>query len=293
MGLVALLAVSLVASAGCGGSSSSSSAPSTTAAAVGASGASGASGPQGTTTSAPTTGHVTVEFAPPQTRNDAIGAKLLKVSQTERLAQTLAKTFQLPHPLLIKGVNGLGSGPFYNPRDNSITLPYGFAALILNVARQGNPNLSGYQIGEHVGAVNSFILEHEFGHALIANFKLPVLGKEEDAADTIATILLLKAPHGDQYDAFAAQFWADFSGRQDPPAVADYADVHSLDLQRSFDILCDVAGSSQASLRQVAALGVLPRSRLASCPQEYQQAVDSLTQELRPHLTGTINLGRG
>jgi hypothetical protein len=279
-----------LAALGCGGSGSDSTA--TTTAAIGASGASGASGPQGVTTTTASTGKVRVEFAAPQTQSDALGAKLLKVSQTEDLAQTLAQTFQLPHPLLVKGVNGLGSGPFYNPRDNSITLPYGFATLIFNTARQGNPGISGFDLGQHVGAVNSFILEHEFGHALIANFKLPVLGSEEDAADTIATVLLLKAPQGGKYDAFAAQFWADFSGRQNPPAVADYADVHSLDLQRSFDILCDVAGASRSLMQQVASLGALPRSRLVTCPQQYQQAVDSLTQELRPHLAGSISLGR-
>ena len=278
----------LLAAAGCGGSGSSSSSTG----AAGASGASGASGVAGA--QSPTgTGQVKVVFAPPASREDAIGAKLLKASQTQDLAQTLAQTFQLPHPLLVKGVNGLGSGPFYNPRDNSITLPYGFAALIFEVAQKSNPGMSGFQIGRRVGAVNSFILEHEFGHALIANFKLPVLGSEEDAADTIATILLLKAPQGDQYDAFAAQFWAAFSGRQDPPAVADYADSHSLDLQRAFDILCDVAGSSRPGLQEVAAMHVLPTSRLQSCPQQYQQAVQSLTQELKPHLSGSISLGAG
>lgn len=48
-----------------------------------------------------------------------------------------------------------------------------------------------FEEDQSIGAVNSFILAHEFGHALIANYELPVLGKEEDAADAISTILLL------------------------------------------------------------------------------------------------------
>ena len=37
-----------------------------------------------------------------------------------------------------------------------------------------------------------FILLHEFGHAIIREFKVPLLGLEEDSADTIAAITLLQ-----------------------------------------------------------------------------------------------------
>ena len=36
-----------------------------------------------------------------------------------------------------------------------------------------------------------FTLTHELGHAVIQVFELPVLGREEDAADTFATLALL------------------------------------------------------------------------------------------------------
>ncbi len=229
-------------------------------------------------------------YEKPKTHDDNIGYTLLKAARTQYLATTLASTFQLPHPLLVRGVDGVGGGPFYNPRDNSITLPYGFASVVFSILKQDNPNQTNYQLGSAFGAVQSFLLAHEFGHALVTNFRLPVLGSNEDAADKIATILVLKASAGAQYATDAARFFADFSGRQSPPAVADYADTHSLDLQRSFDILCDVAGTSKTNFQHIAALGVLPQSRLQTCPSQYQQDVDSITQELKPHLRGNIDL---
>lgn len=259
---------------GCGGSDSSSS----------------SSGEETKAAAAAPTGEIQVKWQEPASEEDELGYELLEASETELLAKTLAETFQLPNPLTVKGVNGTGGGPFYNPEDNSITLPYGFAALIFQVLAEGNPEASEHELGERVGAVNSFILEHEFGHALIANYELPVLGKEEDAADSIATVLLLKATQGAGYAAAAAAFWADFSGRQEPPAVVDYADNHSLDLQRAFDILCWVAGSSEASFEEVAELEALPESRLATCPGEFEQLVDSIGQELEPHVKGGLNL---
>ena len=42
-----------------------------------------------------------------------------------------------------------------------------------------------------------FVLFHELGHGLIHEFDLPVLGEEEDAADTIASIILLSAERMD------------------------------------------------------------------------------------------------
>ena len=36
-----------------------------------------------------------------------------------------------------------------------------------------------------------FVVAHEMGHAVISELKLPVLGREEDAADTFAIIAAL------------------------------------------------------------------------------------------------------
>lgn len=273
LALAVFAAVLLALGSGCGSSSSSSSSSSS----------------ESKEETIPA-GEIQVEWEEPEGAKNQLGYEMLKASETRSLAKALAEAFALPHPLTVKGVNGIGGGPFYQPEDNSITLPYGFAALIVEVLASGNPEASERELGERIGAVNSFILEHEFGHALIANYELPILGKEEDAADAIATALLLKAEGGAGYAAAAAAFWADFSGRQEPPAIADYADAHSLDLQRAFDILCWVAGSSELSFEEVAELEVLPELRLASCPQEYEQVVASITQELEPHLKGGVNL---
>jgi hypothetical protein len=277
--LIAALAALVLAVSGCGSDSGSSS--------------SGSSESGESSEAQAPTGEIRVVWREPKTESDQLGYEFLKASETRYLAKSLAEAFELPNQLTIKGVNGIGSGPFYNPEDNSITLPYGFAALIVEVLAENNPELDEEEIGERIGAVNSFIFAHEFAHALIANFELPILGKEEDAADAISTALLLKAPEGAAYAAEAAGFWADFSERQSPPALVEYADVHSLDLQRAFNVLCWVAGSSEQSYVEVGELEVLPPERLESCPGEYEQLVRSIQQELEPHLKHGLDLAPG
>ena len=52
-------------------------------------------------------------------------------------------------------------------------------------------NSSAYGNDFVIGNVG-FIVLHEFGHAVIREFKVPLLGLEEDSADTIAAITMLQ-----------------------------------------------------------------------------------------------------
>ena len=270
----------LLAVAGCGGSGSSSSGGDST-----------STGEAAAKKHEPvTTGEVTSVWQRPVGQANVVGYELLKASETEYLAKSLAKAFELPTPLKVKGVNGFGGGPFYNPEDNSITLPYQFATAVIGVISESNPEGTETEWGEAVGAVNSFIFAHEFGHALIHNFNLPVLGREEDAADGIATVLLLKAEDGATYAAEAAEFWDAFSGRQTPPRLAEYADNHSFDRQRAYNILCWVGGSDEAILQALAENEIVPEERLVSCPAEWELLRRSAEQVLRPHLKHGANL---
>jgi hypothetical protein len=287
----AALAVLLVGVIGCGGGGSSSDSG-TTANAVDAGstgeGSTSEAGAGGSTADAP--GQVEAEWQRPVGKANRIGYELLKASETRSLAKSLATAFELPAALKIKGVNGFGGGPFYDPEDNSITLPYQFTAVVFEVITEANPKERPEEWGEAVGSVDSFILAHEFGHALIHNFNLPVLGREEDAADGIATVMLLKAEEGAAYASEAAEFWANFSGRQNPPALVEYADNHSFDRQRAYNILCWVGGSNEAILQAFAEDEVVPESRLASCPAEWHLLRRSVEQVLRPHLGHGVNL---
>ncbi|MGH2938988.1 MAG: DUF4344 domain-containing metallopeptidase [Solirubrobacterales bacterium] len=276
----ATVGVLLIAVAGCGGSGSSSDGSTTGPAAKAA-----ISKPRPVTT-----GRVVSVWQRPVGQANVVGYELLKASETEYLAKSLATAFELPTALKVKGVNGFGGGPFYNPEDNSITLPYQFATAVIGVISETNPKGSETEWGEAVGAVNSFIFAHEFGHALIHNFNLPVLGREEDAADGIATVLLLKADEGATYAAEAAEFWDAFSGRQTPPKLAEYADNHSFDRQRAYNILCWVGGSDEAILQALAENEIVPEERLVSCPAEWQLLRKSAEQVLDPHLKHGANL---
>jgi hypothetical protein len=105
--------------------------------------------------------------------------------------------------------------------------------------------------------------------------------------------MLLQAEEGATYAAEAAEFWAGFSGRQNPPALVEYADNHSFDNQRADNILCWVGGSNEELLTAFAEAEVLPESRLASCPSEWELLRKSVEQVMQPHLKHQLDLSPG
>ena len=163
--ILALVAV-VAGIAACGGGSSSS---------TGASGASGASGEQGAVAE-----NISTKYAKPSGKDNAVGATFLKAVDIGNLANILGTTFEIPKHITLEAVNGLDGGPHYDPSNDTITFQYGFAALIYDTLQQNNPDWSQHRLGFATGAVIGFILEHEFTHALIHIYDLPVLGKEED-----------------------------------------------------------------------------------------------------------------
>jgi hypothetical protein len=97
-----------------------------------------------------------------------------------------------------------------------------------------------------------FVLLHEMGHVAITEMGLPVLGREEDAADAFAAVSMIwmKNAFSDRVLAEAAKGWfySDQRDRMRNVPVAFY-DEHSLDRQRAYQIVCYMVGSDRENLR--------------------------------------------
>ncbi len=270
---LAVLAAAALAAAGCGSSDDDATSDAKTTA-------------TGTATApAGPNGKITVVYEEP---NDDVGAQakeILRLGGTDGVAAGFTKSFKLPFDITIHAVNGL-VGPSYDPAEKTITLSYGFVNFTASVLKKNFPELrtNDEEFGRQLAAVDGFILVHEFGHAFVDAFDLPVLGREEDAADAVATVFLTRAVEGGNEYAFdAARFFNALSGRQRELAPADFFDEHSLDKQRAYSIVCWIAGSGEQAYNDVAKLRILSEERQRRCPAEYQQKVEAVEQLLKPH----------
>jgi hypothetical protein len=132
-----------------------------------------------------------------------------------------------------------------------------------------------------------FVLGHETGHALISVFELPVLGREEDAADALATIISLKMANSfaDRVIVNAAKGWFLSDQRDRKKGIPSvYYDEHGLDLQRAYNIVCLMVGGAPEKFKGLAHEVKLPEQRQKTCPFDYSNAEWSWGEELKPHM---------
>jgi len=134
-----------------------------------------------------------------------------------------------------------------------------------------------------------FVLGHETAHALIAEFGIPVLGREEDAADALATIISLKmsSAFADRVVYNAARGWFLSDQRDRKQGIPNkFYDEHGMDLQRAYNIVCLMVGGWPDKFEQLANEVKLPDERQATCQGDFSNASWSWQQALKPHLRG-------
>jgi hypothetical protein len=159
-------------------------------------------------------------------------------------------------------------------------------------ALQNNPRLKGLDQQQRVARVNFVVgntlvlLLHEVGHVLISEFQLPVLGREEDAADTYAALTMLSV--GTSFTvqslADAAKGW--FLDARRDQEIGDkplYYDEHNVSAQRAFQIVCLMVGSDPEKFKSLAEEAKMPEERQNTCKRDYRKATEAWNAVLAPH----------
>jgi hypothetical protein len=131
-----------------------------------------------------------------------------------------------------------------------------------------------------------FVMGHEMGHVVINELDLPVLGREEDAADSFAIImaLQLRSEFSERVLMETARGWFLSSYRDKKAKTArSYYGEHSLDRQRAYHVVCMMVGSDPDRFKALAREAKLPEWRQTSCGRDYRNAVWSWEKALKPH----------
>jgi hypothetical protein len=143
------------------------------------------------------------------------------------------------------------------------------------------------QLVEFVVGNTLFVMGHELGHVLISEMDMPVLGREEDAADSFAivTALNLGTVASERVLIEAGKGWvlSSMRDKKQKTALAFY-DEHGLDLQRSYNVVCMMVGSDPKKYEQLAKDTKLPEERQTSCVRDYKTTAWSWEEMLKPRL---------
>ena len=178
------------------------------------------------------------------------------------------------------------SNAWYEPKTRSVTVCYEYIQDVRDRARRA-PSLGGLSLHDAVSGPVAQVFLHETGHALFDLLDVPVLGREEDAADQFAALVLLrlKPAQARQIIAGSSILFTSY-GAEDKQEKATYADDHGLFYQRLYNLLCLAYGSDRRAFGYLVERGDLPKERAENCRGEYGLAVHAMDRLFRNHLRG-------
>lgn len=209
--------------------------------------------------------------APTSSSYKEMAISLEKDRVMEELAEALNQTFALPNDVKMGFAECGQPNAFYSAEKRLVVICY----EMLEFASKLLPNDS-----EAVGGAVVFLFFHELGHAVIDQYQLPVTGREEDAADGVATWVMLEAEQP-EIAISAARFFDALASQR---AELNFADEHSLDQQRYYNIVCWIYGSNPSKYSSLVTKGVLPESRAARCANEYKQLKSTWDKLITPYV---------
>jgi Putative metallopeptidase len=220
---------------------------------------------------------------------DEISEQLAKLLADEKIFETLSvaidETVRLPRDLDVVFRNCGAANAFYDPAQTGITMCYELIAMIGQTA--ANAGQTDDEIGQNFLGTAAFFFLHELGHALVHQLDLPITGKEEDAVDDIATLLILEADEDNQgakmLAAAAGQF-GELAAKKEKLDDLPFWDEHSLDAQRMYHVICMIYGSNPKAYPGLVGDDLLPKQRAERCPSEFQQRQRSWQRLLKDNL---------
>lgn len=244
--------------------------------------------PQQAALSEPPQGRFIAEYGPGTAEYEDFRAGLIANRFLDTIATRLNDSLRIPADITLSTEHCEEPNASYRPDLKRVTLCY-------ELFRALSERFAGEVSGDYlVTGTLVFALMHELGHALIDVLQLPTTGREEDAVDQLATILLLnQGAIGDSL-AFGAVGW--FLNNAEASQLDDLAlaDDHGLDKQRVYNIVCWIYGRDPDRYPEVIAQGWLPEHRADGCPTEYNRLRKSWAQLLSPYRRGPRGIaGKG
>jgi Putative metallopeptidase len=227
-------------------------------------------------------GQIRVEYEPAQTSlYQAVSGVLQRDQSFEVAAESSSEVFVLSRDITVSFQECGTDVTHYDASMSQIVMCY----ELLESFRQdfeASEVVTAEEAPYFAMSAGLFVFLHELGHALIHDWNLPVLGREEDAADQFATVFLSFGGRDSLRLAWAAALQLWLTSQQEPNQYWAW-DEHSSPLQRFYSIACLSYGSNPAEYPDLPE-AILPTSQRAQCVEQSQQTIQSWAQLLQPHI---------
>jgi hypothetical protein len=224
-----------------------------------------------------------ISYVPPKNPAHEPVLRLLKERQVLEKFKEFLSPLRLPRKLQLKleGCDGV-SNAWYE--DDAITVCYEYIEEIFSNAPQETTPAGVTRTDAIVGPTLEVFL-HEVGHAVFDVLKIPLLGREEDAADQFAAYLLLQFAKSDARRLIGGTAYAYNVDASKPTTKKNpFADEHGLPAQRLYNLLCIAYGADSKLFADLVEKEYLPKDRAEGCEGEYEQVKYAVTKLIGPYI---------
>jgi putative metallopeptidase DUF4344 len=196
----------------------------------------------------------------------------LKAAHTLERFRVFLSYIRLPRALTLKlaGCDG-DDNAWYDSDDLTVTVCYEYLDAVRKIAPAATTPEGVTPENAVLGPLLEVFL-HEVGHALVDQLRIPILGREEDAADQFAAFMLVHLGEQSARDTVVGVAWMYAQESKEatlsPTALAN---VHGLAGQRFYNLLCIAYGAEPRLFADLVAKRYLPEGRAADCADEYGQ----------------------
>jgi hypothetical protein len=210
--------------------------------------------------------------------------RLKEVRALERLAQILSP-LRLPRRLTLKVAGCDGEVNAYY-EDDAVTVCYEYLDFVVRSMPPGIAGTPAVKVTLIGPTVDVFL--HEVGHAVFDMLEIPVLGREEDAADLFSAFIMLQFGAKDAQKLIAGVAFLGakeaMEAQKETPSLKTFADEHGLPAQRYFNVLCMAYGADPKTFAAATTIGQLPPDRAERCEDEYRQFDRAFRKLIGPHI---------
>ena len=226
---------------------------------------------------------IQTSYVPPKNSAHENLFRLLKERRVLEQFKGLLSALRLPRPLLLKfeGCDGV-SNAWYE--DDAITVCYEYIDDILqNAPKETTP--AGVTRTDAIVGPTLEVFLHEAGHAVFDYLSVPVLGREEDAADQFAAYLLLQFAKSDARRLMLGVAYSYNIDASKPSTKKNpFADEHGLPAQRFYNMLCMAYGADPKLFADFVEKDYLPKERAEGCADEYEQVAFAMKKLIQPYI---------
>jgi hypothetical protein len=233
-------------------------------------------------------GQIDVAYLPPKDPAHQPLYELLKGKRVLEKIQAILSPFRLPARVVLKveGCDGVANA--YSG-DGAVTVCYEYLDEIWqNVPVETTPE--GVAPIDALAGPLADVFFHEFGHVVFHLLQVPILGREEDAADQFSAYMML---HFGPEEARRLIAGSAYQFKRDlKPTLTlelkDFSDTHGQPAERFYNLLCIAFGANAELFADIVSKGYLPVERAIGCEDEYHQLAHAFKRLIAPHIDASI-----